>query len=68
VESRRGPKTSVSLPIVDTMVIASTDSPAIVRSATLLRRSSTGFGRMLRGTDQATFKAFWSAWPRPSDP
>ena len=33
-----------------------------------MSRSRIGLGRMLRGTDQATFSAFWRAWPRPSEP
>ena len=66
--SRRGPNTSVSLPSVDTMAIASTDVPTMASSTRLLSRSSTGLGRWLRGTDHATFSAFWSAWPRPIEP
>ena len=49
-------------------MIASTEIPEIVSRARLLSRNATGLGRLLRGTDQATFKAFCSAWPRPSEP
>ena len=56
------------LPSAESTEIASTATPALISSSRLLSRSSTGLGRLLRGTDQAMLVAFWIAWPRPSEP
>ena len=64
----RGPNTCVSAPMVDTITIASTNTPVVTTSSRLRSRSSTGLGRWLRGTDHATFSAFCSACPSPSEP
>ena len=58
----------VSLPNVDTTVMASTASPVMRSRSRLLKRRARGLGRLLRGTDQATMRAFCSACPRPSEP
>ena len=68
VEFAAAPKTSDSAPRIVTVVIATTNAPDVTSRSRLLSRSATGLGRLLRGTDQATFRAFWSACPRPREP
>ena len=61
-------KTCVLLASTDSTEIEITAAPAVITSSRLLRRSRIGFGRLLRGTDHAVFRAFWIAVPRPSEP
>ena len=62
------PSTSVWLARMDRVVIASTARPPSISRSTLFTRSRIGFGRRLRGTDQATLVAFWIACPSPRAP
>src|SRR6478735_10084583 len=62
------PSTSVLAASVERTEIASTATPAVSSRKRLLSRSRIGFGRLFRGTDQATCIAFWMAVPSPSDP
>ena len=47
--------------MIETVVMATTNSPEVSSRSRLRSRRAIGFGRLLRGTDQATFRAFWSA-------
>ena len=55
-------------PTADSTEMPSTETPAKSSSTRLLSRSSTGFGRLLRGIAQAVAIRFWIAWPSPSAP
>ena len=52
----------------DSVVVASTARPAVATSSRLRPRAVIGFGRRWRGTAQATFIPFCSAWATPSAP
>ena len=62
------PNTSVFAPTAESTEMASTENPAKSSSTRLLSRSSTGFGRLLRGIAHAVAIRFWMAWPSPSAP
>ena len=42
--------------------------PAVASSSRLRPRALNGLGRLLRGTDQAVFMAYCTAWATPSPP
>jgi hypothetical protein len=63
-----GPNMSVSEPSAEMIETPRTATPEVTSSTRLLNRSTTGLGRLLRGTDQAMFWAFCSACPSPSAP
>jgi hypothetical protein len=63
--SRPSPRAPVA---AERTVVARTATPAVAMSRRLRSRLSSGFGRLLRGTAQATFIAFCTACAMPSAP
>ena len=51
-----------------TTAITPIPRPPMLRTTMLRSRSRIGFGRLLRGTDQAMLAAFWIACPSPIAP
>jgi hypothetical protein len=62
------PKSPALAPTADSIVVATTATPATPIRWRLRSRARIGFARRLRGTDHATFIAFCMAWATPSAP